>query len=107
VNLEADCLFQKCRTFFAIGLHACTGYEDGTIKFWNLSNCKCLHTFAGGKMGHASQVTCIDCHKNNNIVVTGSTDATALLINVRSGKVNPDRYFLHQTLTFVLKGVSE
>ena len=32
-------------------------------------------------------MTCIDCHHDNNLIVTGSTDVTAKIINTATGKV--------------------
>ena len=40
-----------------------------------------------GHMGHESGVTCMDCHHDNNLVITGSTDVTAKVINTNTGKV--------------------
>ena len=40
-----------------------------------------------GSHGHAKAVTCLDVHKENILLLTGSEDETAKLINSNSGKV--------------------
>ncbi len=39
-------------------------------------------------MSHQDAITCIDCHSENTLVLTGSTDVTSKLINTNTGKVN-------------------
>ena len=46
------------------------------------------HIFAAGHLGHSDSITSIDCHTDNTLVLTGSTDLTAKLININTGKVS-------------------
>ena len=46
-----------------------------------------MFTLAAGHEGHNAEVTCVDCHISDNVIVTGSVDCTALLINTTTGKV--------------------
>ena len=43
--------------------------------------------FDAGGHAHSSSVTSLDCHPDNNLIVTGSTDVTAKVISAQSGKV--------------------
>lgn len=69
------------------GKRACVGYADGTLKLLDLKSGTSVFTLAAGKPGHEDEVTCIDCHSSDNLLITGSVDCTALLVNVRTGKV--------------------
>jgi len=57
------------------------------VKLLDLKSGASVFTLAAGKQGHDGEVTCIDCHSSDNLLITGSVDCTALLINVRTGKV--------------------
>jgi len=76
-------VFTWCRA----GKRACVGYGDGTVKLLDLKTGEVVFSLAGGKTGHNSDVTCMDCHSSDNVVATGSTDCTALIVNVGTGKV--------------------
>ena len=69
------------------GKRACVGYADGTVKLLDLKSGASVFTLVAGKTGHDDEVTCIDCQSSDNVIVTGSVDCTALLINVHTGKV--------------------
>ncbi|XP_062588263.1 angio-associated migratory cell protein-like isoform X2 [Saccostrea cucullata] len=68
------------------GKRMCVGYEDGTVKVWDMKTATCLHHL-NGKDIHTSSVVCVDCHQDNNLILTGSTDATAKVIHSTTGKV--------------------
>ncbi|ELT96890.1 hypothetical protein CAPTEDRAFT_176282 [Capitella teleta] len=85
----------ECKTFQGSG-HSCTvgrimpdgkrvvcGYEDGSVKFWDLKAATALRTVAA----HKGSITSLVCHHENVIVMTGSTDVTSKLINSQSGKI--------------------
>jgi len=57
------------------------------VKLLDLKSGASVFTLAAGKMAHDDEVTCIDCHCSDNLLITGSVNCTALLINVRTGKV--------------------
>jgi ribosome assembly protein SQT1 len=69
------------------GKRACAGYGDGTVRLWDLKTGSAVFSLSAGKTGHEGEVTCIDCSSNDKVLMTGSTDVTALLINVGTGKV--------------------
>jgi len=57
------------------------------VKLLDLKSGASVFTLSAGKQGHDGEVTCVDCHSSDNLLTTGSVDCTALLINVRTGKV--------------------
>jgi len=63
------------------------GYADGAVKLLDLKTGATIFTLSAGKSGHSAEVTCIDCHISDSVIVTGSIDCTALLINTGTGKV--------------------
>ncbi|KAI0217797.1 Angio-associated migratory cell protein, partial [Lamellibrachia satsuma] len=73
-------------TILPDGKRACTGYEDGTLKVWDLKAGTPLRTVTVQGC-HTDTVTCLACHHDNVIVATGSTDGMAKLVNSVSGKV--------------------
>ncbi|KAK3094701.1 hypothetical protein FSP39_005157 [Pinctada imbricata] len=76
----------SCGRLFNDGKRLAVGYGDGSVKIWDLKSATALHSL-DGKGGHTSSVVCIDCHHDNNLVLTGSTDVTSSIINSNSGKV--------------------
>ncbi|XP_019614224.1 PREDICTED: angio-associated migratory cell protein-like [Branchiostoma belcheri] len=67
------------------GKRLSVGYEDGAVKVWDLKQGAALHTFSGHQ-GHAGAVTCLDCHHDNVLVMSGATDGTARIWNSAAGK---------------------
>jgi len=57
------------------------------VKLLDLKSGASIFTVAAGKSGHDGEVTCIDCHVSDNVLITGSVDCTALLTNISTGKV--------------------
>jgi len=74
------------------GRRACVGYDDGTVKVWDLKSSVALQTFTAASQGHQSTVICLSCHHDNRLVLTGSTDFSSLLLNTDNGKVCSLRY---------------
>ncbi|XP_046555991.1 LOW QUALITY PROTEIN: angio-associated migratory cell protein-like [Haliotis rubra] len=68
------------------GKRAGVGYEDGVIKIWDLKTGDCQHTITGND-GHNSSVVSLHSSKDNSLLMSGSTDMTAKLINTTTGKV--------------------
>ncbi|PFX28860.1 Angio-associated migratory cell protein [Stylophora pistillata] len=75
-----------CGIFMKDGKRASVGYEDGTLKLWDLR--QGMHTFhLSDGTAHQGSVTCIDGHRDNVLVATGSEDSTVKIVNTNSGKV--------------------
>lgn len=69
---------------FSSGKHVCCGYEDGGVRVWSLKECSTVVTMSPG---HAGPVNCITVHPERGIMMTGSEDSTARLVNTTTGKV--------------------
>lgn len=68
------------------GKRAVAGYEDGTVRVWDLKQGNAIHTIKG-QDGHQGALTCLTCNKDGSLVLTGSVDGYAKLINTITGKV--------------------
>lgn len=69
------------------GKRICCGYENGVVKVLSLKEGVPLVSLSGNQ-GHAKAVTCMDAHHDNMLLLTGSEDETAKLINSNTGKVS-------------------
>ncbi|KAJ8320409.1 hypothetical protein KUTeg_001996, partial [Tegillarca granosa] len=97
-----------CVGFSHDGMYAATADLSGLIKVWKVETKKEIwsfeasdvETFQGhgctagvgrimpdGNDAHKSSIICLDCYNDNNIMITGSTDVTAKIINTNTGKV--------------------
>lgn len=77
----------ECGAVLADGKRAVCGYTDGSIRLFDLKSGSTLHTVPKGHgFGHLDAINSLDCHQNNNLVVSGSQDGTAKLWNPTSGK---------------------
>ncbi|KAF7711329.1 angio-associated migratory cell protein [Silurus meridionalis] len=68
------------------GKRAMVGYEDGTLRLWDLKQGNAIHIIKGYD-GHQGPLTSLECNKDGTLVLTGSTDGQAKLINTSTGKV--------------------
>uniref|UniRef100_A0A672G4F0 Angio-associated migratory cell protein n=1 Tax=Salarias fasciatus TaxID=181472 RepID=A0A672G4F0_SALFA len=68
------------------GKRAAVGYEDGTVRVWDLKQGNAVHIIKG-QDGHQGALTCLACNKDGSLVLTGSVDGSAKLINTNTGKV--------------------
>ncbi|XP_061841235.1 angio-associated migratory cell protein [Nerophis lumbriciformis] len=68
------------------GKRAVVGYEDGTVRLWDLKQGNAIHVIKG-QDGHKGALTCLACNKDGSLVLTGSVDGFAKLINTVTGKV--------------------
>ncbi|KAI1899463.1 hypothetical protein AGOR_G00062060 [Albula goreensis] len=75
-----------CGKILPDGKRAVVGYEDGVIRFWDLKQGNAIHVIKGND-GHQGALTCIACNKDGSLVLTGSVDSQAKLINTATGKV--------------------
>ncbi|XP_078260465.1 angio-associated migratory cell protein [Rhinoraja longicauda] len=75
-----------CGKFLADGKRAVVGYEDGTVRVWDLKQGSPLHVVKG-QDSHQGPLTCITANANGSLVLTGSVDCTAKLLNPLTGKV--------------------
>ncbi|CAG5129165.1 unnamed protein product, partial [Candidula unifasciata] len=75
-----------CGQILPDGKFAGVGYEDGMVKIWDLKTAAAVHTISGHE-GHQSSVYCMDASSNGSLILTGSEDMTAKVINSSTGKV--------------------
>ena len=70
------------------------GYEDGDVRVWNLRDC---NTVLAMSPAHKGPVNCITTNSDGTLVMTGSEDSTARLVNTSTGKVrlSPATQLLH------------
>ncbi|XP_038154877.1 angio-associated migratory cell protein [Cyprinodon tularosa] len=72
--------------FLPDGKRAAVGYEDGTIRLWDLKHGNSIHVIKGHD-GHKGALTCLAFNKDGSLMLTGSVDGCAKLINTTTGKV--------------------
>ncbi|KAG5261915.1 hypothetical protein AALO_G00290020 [Alosa alosa] len=68
------------------GKRAVVGYEDGSVRIWDLKQGNAVHVIKGSD-AHQGALTCLDTNKDGSLVLTGSVDGLAKLINTNTGKV--------------------
>ncbi|KAF7241763.1 Angio-associated migratory cell protein [Varanus komodoensis] len=71
---------------FNAGKRAVVGYEDGTVRIWDLKQGSSLHVLKG-QDGHQGPLTCVSNNKDGSLILTGSVDCQAKLVNSATGKV--------------------
>ncbi|XP_053707431.1 angio-associated migratory cell protein isoform X1 [Synchiropus splendidus] len=73
-----------CGKILPDGKRAVVGYDDGTVRVWDLKQGKAIHTI---KEGHQGALTCLAANKDGSLVLTGSVDGCSKLVNTTTGKV--------------------
>uniref|UniRef100_A0A7N8XP32 Angio-associated migratory cell protein n=1 Tax=Mastacembelus armatus TaxID=205130 RepID=A0A7N8XP32_9TELE len=53
------------------GKRAVVGYEDGTVRVWDLKQGNTIHVIKG-QDGHQGSLTCLACNKDGSLILTGS-----------------------------------
>lgn len=75
-----------CGVMMKDGKRAAVGYEDGSLKLWDLR--QGLHSFhLSDGTAHTRSITCVDTHRDNMLVATGSEDSSVKIVHANSGKV--------------------
>ncbi|XP_053707440.1 angio-associated migratory cell protein isoform X2 [Synchiropus splendidus] len=72
-----------CGKILPDGKRAVVGYDDGTVRVWDLKQGKAIHTIKG----HQGALTCLAANKDGSLVLTGSVDGCSKLVNTTTGKV--------------------
>nr|XP_045605777.1 angio-associated migratory cell protein-like [Procambarus clarkii] len=76
----------QCGALLQDGKRSVTGYEDGSLRVFDLKTGQLLHELSGG-LAHDAPITSLDVHKDNTLVISGSMDGTAKLYNANNGKL--------------------
>ncbi|KAF3420233.1 hypothetical protein E2986_09949 [Frieseomelitta varia] len=90
---DGDCkVFQGygCRAetgaIFPDGKRIAVGYEDGVIRVLDLKTSTVLSSISSA-VGHSSSITTIDCHWDNNLVLSAAVDGKAIISTSNTGKI--------------------
>lgn len=67
------------------GKRIAVGYEDGTIRIIDLKTKSVLLILS--PIGHSSTITTLDCHSDNNLLLSSSVDGKTILSASNTGKV--------------------
>lgn len=70
---------------FKDGKRVAMGYEDGTIRIWDLKEVAVVHTISGA-IAHREHVICMDLNADDSLLATGSLDSTVKVFNTATGK---------------------
>lgn len=62
------------------------GYEDGVIRVIDLKTGSVLSSVSSA-FGHSSTITTIDCHTDNNRVLSAAVDGKTIISTSNTGKV--------------------
>ena len=69
-----------------LGKRIVVGYEDGVIRVLDLKTSAVLSSISSA-VGHSSSTTTIDCHWDNNLVLSAAVDGKAIISTSNTGKV--------------------
>ncbi|KAM0729222.1 Angio-associated migratory cell protein [Formica fusca] len=72
------------------GKHAAVGYYSGTIRVIDLKTNSILSTMSCHPTevhGHSSAITALDCHVNNNLLISASLNGKTILSTAHNGKI--------------------
>uniref|UniRef100_A0AAA9SLP6 Angio-associated migratory cell protein n=4 Tax=Bos TaxID=9903 RepID=A0AAA9SLP6_BOVIN len=75
-----------CGRVLPDGKRAVVGYEDGTIRIWDLKQGNSIHVLKGTE-GHQGPLTCVATNQDGSLILTGSVDCQAKLVSATTGKV--------------------
>ncbi|XP_072473857.1 angio-associated migratory cell protein isoform X2 [Notamacropus eugenii] len=75
-----------CGRVLPDGRKAVVGYEDGTVRIWDLKQGSAIHVLKGTE-GHQGPLTCVATNLDGSLILTGSVDCQAKLVNAATGKV--------------------
>jgi len=76
----------ECGKILPDGRRLAVGFVDGSAKVFDLKTLNITQQMSG-HLAHTAAITSINCSHDNNLIVTGSLDATAKLFNAQTGKV--------------------
>ncbi|CAG9566756.1 unnamed protein product [Danaus chrysippus] len=74
-----------CGKMFHDGVRLAAGYEDGTVKVWDLKTATVVSQIPPGI--HQIRVTAIDIHPDNSLMLSIATDGKAVMTTSSNGKV--------------------
>ncbi|CAI9115643.1 OLC1v1016607C1 [Oldenlandia corymbosa var. corymbosa] len=75
-----------CGDFTPDGKTICIGYKDATLRIWNPKVGGIIHVVEGYTY-HTEGLTCLSLSSDSTLALTGSSDSSVHLVNLRTGKV--------------------
>ncbi|XP_057752696.1 uncharacterized protein LOC130970588 [Arachis stenosperma] len=75
-----------CGDFTPDGKIICTGSDDATLRIWNPKSGENIHVVRGHPY-HTEGLTCLSISSSSTLVLTGSKDGSAHIVNISTGKV--------------------
>lgn len=75
----------ECAKLFNDGVRMAAGYEDGTVKTWDIKTSAVTHQLPANV--HQIRVTAIDIHPDNSLMASISTDGKVILTTTNNGKI--------------------
>jgi len=76
----------NCGMFTPDGKRVVTGSADHSLRVWNPKDQTTAHTITGGNF-HTAPVNVVACRSDNTLVLTGSEDNTARVVNIVTNKL--------------------
>lgn len=77
--------------YFQPGKRIAVGYEDGALRLFDLKSGTVSSTISTD-FGHTSTITALDCHPDNNLLMSGAMDGKTILSMSHSGKVRSKKF---------------
>ncbi|KOC66125.1 Angio-associated migratory cell protein [Habropoda laboriosa] len=71
---------------FPDGKRIVVGYEDGVIRVIDLKTSSVLSSISSAS-GHSSTITTIDCHSDNNLILSAAVDGKTIISTSNTGKI--------------------
>lgn len=72
--------------FNILGKRVAIGYEDGVVRILDLKTNSVL-SFISSTYGHSHTITTIDCHSDNNLILSAAVDGKTIISTSNTGKV--------------------
>ncbi|XP_021939347.1 angio-associated migratory cell protein-like, partial [Zootermopsis nevadensis] len=76
-----------CGLMLPDGKRMAIGYADGSLKIFDTKTATVLHHVPQGQ-AHTGTITDMDCHPDNNLLISSSVDGHAVVLKTQTGK-NP------------------
>ncbi|XP_031771047.1 angio-associated migratory cell protein isoform X1 [Apis florea] len=71
---------------FPDGKRVAIGYEDGIVRILDLKTNSVL-SFISSTYGHSHTITTIDCHSDNNLILSAAVDGKTIISTSNTGKI--------------------
>ncbi|KDR08461.1 Angio-associated migratory cell protein [Zootermopsis nevadensis] len=75
-----------CGLMLPDGKRMAIGYADGSLKIFDTKTATVLHHVPQGQ-AHTGTITDMDCHPDNNLLISSSVDGHAVVLKTQTGKI--------------------